>query len=219
MFEAAPGDCAGGNPGGGGGPGGGFTATLVRDATDGTASNPASVTFASAPASGNLLVAVSAHRQNIDAANPGTPSMAGWVLRGVADFMSGTGDRRAVAVFTKIADGSETSPTVSWAGAGITTTSLNVAEYSITGTPSYAFSAVDGVAATVTSLDLGAASGSVIAGIVLRDGPASLTWSGASSTESQLNSGIGTHVAFGSGPVSATWTGAANASGFTLDLG
>lgn len=228
---AQSGDCSGT---GGGGPGGTatFAASVVDTWEDTTASNPATVTLGTTT-DGNLLVAISAHRQNVSNTVPGTPTLTGWNFEGISSFMATTSDRRAVAVWTKTAVAADSGATVgvSWAGTGITATSLIVAEIEADGEAlaTGTFAATSGVAGLVGDLTLngaaGPASGSavVITGIVGRDGPASLTWTGASVMETNSASGVLTHAGFADvestggtfGP-SADWTGTYRASGFVL---
>ena len=80
-------------------------------------------TFGSTPTEGNLLVAVSVHRSDQGSddnqSTPPTISGSGWTLR--VFRQTGTraqnNDRRALAVFTKVAEASEpTTVTITWLG-------------------------------------------------------------------------------------------------------
>ncbi|MFA5365208.1 MAG: archaellin/type IV pilin N-terminal domain-containing protein [Candidatus Bathyarchaeia archaeon] len=74
-------------------------------------------TFNSAPQAGDLLVVVAGHRQG-DPYNYHAPTCAGWILNEVEWYSAGSGDvsqRRIVAVFSKIAEGSsDQSMTIDW---------------------------------------------------------------------------------------------------------
>jgi len=93
-----------------------------------------------APASaapGDLLVHIAVQRSFEDATL--TASMTGgWTLRSLSSFKTtgSTADRRAVAIFTKIADGADTPGTVTWS-AGTTSTTVTRA---FTGANTYTFS-------------------------------------------------------------------------------
>jgi len=64
---------------------------------------------------GNLLVVIAGHRTG----DPGTdnePTITDWERREVAYYYEDSGDRRIVALFTKIATGSEDTVSVTWGG-------------------------------------------------------------------------------------------------------
>ena len=72
---------------------------------------------------GDLLVVIANTRTGSYTTGALTASCAGYAPIQVASFYTGTGDRRAVALFYRVADGTEsgTAPTVSWTGSGVTT--------------------------------------------------------------------------------------------------
>jgi prepilin-type N-terminal cleavage/methylation domain-containing protein len=221
MFEAAPGDCAGGSAGGGGS---GVTATFVSGAAGG-----ASVTGVGATA-GELLVAITTHRTLADIDWPGTASEPEWQFQGIAGFKTADPnltDRRAIAVFTRIADGTAADDfTPTWSSVASSINAV-VQRYTVSATPSsftFVATAGDGTFAGALILD-GAAGGSgsslMVAGATMRDGT-SISWSGASNatlgTAGSMTSSLASATVSGAGPHSATatFTPAGLASGFVL---
>jgi flagellin-like protein len=96
--------------------------------------------FSSVPTEGNLLVVIAGHR-NQATDSPTLPSMSGWDLAAVHRFKTpgSVTDRRAVAIFTKIAGASEgtTVPTVDWGTGGGTTVTVICQEFDFTEVTAY----------------------------------------------------------------------------------
>lgn len=68
------------------------------------------------PTPGNMLVVIAGHRSNFPGINGSTPTIDDWELQEVAYYQTGdeTYDRRIVAIFTKIATGSEDTVSITW---------------------------------------------------------------------------------------------------------
>jgi len=208
----------------GAGGGGGLTASFVDDYTaTGTSVDIDGVQ------EGNLLVAVAAHRND-----PTTATMADWDLRGTSDTGDDSASRIQLAVFTRIADGTESTATVNWSGS-TSTPIITVTEYDLNGaTPSFTAVATDGDTSTSTSLDLDPASGPssgsalAIAAVALRENasggptsPSGFSFDGFTTRAAQTastNLYVGSSTVSGSGPhgTTATWTGDMHSTGFIL---
>jgi len=71
---------------------------------------------------GDLLVVIANTRTGTFTTGTLTASATGYTTQQVASYMTDTGNRRAVAILTRVATGSESgSVTVSWGGSGVTT--------------------------------------------------------------------------------------------------
>ncbi len=193
----------------------------------------ATATFDAAPAEGNLLVAISFHRQD-----GVTPSIngSGWVLRetilhAVPGNMHGpanTSERRGLAIWTKIAGAAEpTAVTTSWTVAS--ENSLIIQEF--TGASSYTFdlsSSAKSGGTAVNSLSTGTTSVSasaqslVITAIGTRDDGNDMgvpTWTNGIGDNINASGNIrGLHAAFGLDTAqsakesTASWTNSKQAS-------
>ncbi len=123
----------------------------------------------SSPAVGNLLVVVAGHRTDDPNANP-EPTITGWTRQGVAYFKTAANnnDRRIVAIFTKIATGSETTVTVNWDGSA---SSVFTLYQEFTGATTYlkASSGVNHDGSRPTSSDIWASSPLLVPGSELSD--------------------------------------------------
>ncbi len=199
LYAQGPGDCAGGSGSGGAVP---FAATLVNTDT-GAGFDPSATTSATAD---NLLVAIVGHRTTPDPCGAGAcdstgvnaPTAAGWTYQGHAFTQTSTADRRGIAVFTKIATGSD-SISVSWTGAG--TMNLIVKEFSRdTGTWSGTGTFVGteaGPSSSPYALDPaagGTGSALQIAGVVGRTGPSTGSFTGFDETSSNIASSIALYM-------------------------
>lgn len=83
--------------------------------------------FATAPTTGNLLMVVAGTRTGTPSGNP--TMSGGWTLAGTAGGYDSTGTRHRVAIFYKIADGSDSVGTIAW-GTGSSTEATRVHEFS-----------------------------------------------------------------------------------------
>ena len=211
-----------------GGPGN-LSASFVGDYT----STGTSVDISSSQ-EGNLLVAFAAHR-----GDPTTAAMDDWDLQGSSDTAGDSASRLQVAVFTRVADGSETTAAVNWSGS-TNEPIISVTEYDIAGaTPSFTAVPTDGDTSTSTSLELAAASGPssgsalAIAAVALRENaidgppyaPQGFSLSGFTIRAAQVaqanfeaNLYVGYATVSGSGPhgTTATWSGNMHSTGFIL---
>jgi prepilin-type N-terminal cleavage/methylation domain-containing protein len=221
VLYAQTGDCSG--TGGGGGPSG-FTVTQVQQGSAGLADDP-TVTLAGAPAEGHTLVAISGHRGS----EVGATMPAGWTKVGEIFFESSgtTGDRRHIAVFTRVVEaGDPATVQVTWPAARTSVLVVREFDQSL-GSASLVDAHSDAI--TVDTLVAGPATGAsgsalVISGLGLRDDPGvtGLSWNIGGTLNADggnfiLSSGF-TSVADGSAGHSATasWTSDAYASGFVM---
>jgi type IV pilus assembly protein PilA len=236
LYWSPPGDCAAGGTGGTGGSGGsGSTLT----ATFGGTNTGGSSTTVSGQTAGQLLVAIAVHRTNDnDATHPGTPTAAGYTLRGVAGFktagVAGQSDRRAIAVFTREATATAAdnfSPV--WPDSSVA--HVVVQRFTVSAMPtSFQFAATNGGASEVSTLALtGVTSGSgsrlMVVGLGARNDATAITsfnWNGpgnvgTASTTGGVYATMASQAVSGTGPHSATptWTNAKHASGFVLVMG
>jgi FlaG/FlaF family flagellin (archaellin) len=109
--------------------------TVCPDATSGATGvvgPPPEVTRVSSSSSGfsgvqagDLLVVIANTRVGDFTTNSLTASAAGYISQEVASYMDDIFDRRAVAILTKIASGSESGTvTVTWGGSGVSTNAM-----------------------------------------------------------------------------------------------
>jgi hypothetical protein len=236
-------DSAGGNggtggPGGGGGGGGGVkegtggsvTFSRVQSAT--AVGNPtASATFGSTPTAGNLLVAMSVHRKDMNSASISGTGWTQHVFR--TTELTNSSYRRGLSIWAKVAGASEpTNIQATWSGGGSDKThKLIIQEFSAgaagaTWTFQNKAENDNGTTSNATSISTGT-TGSVsdgnlllITALLVRDTSTaigSVSWTNSVGSNLQSSgdagshptgaSGFGTHTSGGTKSSTASWSG------------
>ncbi len=190
-----------------------------------TSTNPASVTLASTPVEGNLLVAIAAGRAD---SGDNSISGTGWTQHVYFDALSGNAtNRRNLAIWSKIAGAAE--PTAITTDISNGSSRLIVQEFAITGgTVAFDVTAeTQGGTVDVTSISSGTTAASatadslVITGLVTRDAPATApTWTNGVANElgDTASGSIGIYTGYshdtsaGAKESTASWTTARDAS-------
>jgi hypothetical protein len=141
---------------------------------------------------GDLLVVMPNHRTGTFTTGSETCTAAGYTTVEVASFMTTTGNRRAVALLIKVADGTETGPVTCTWGSGVTTYATLYQVFSGATTWTAGESGVnngDGslvASLAVPSSSLSAGTGGnilTIGAIVTRDDPGAVTMSNLGSQD------------------------------------
>jgi FlaG/FlaF family flagellin (archaellin) len=156
---------------------------------------------------GDLLVVMPNHRTGTFVTDAETCTAAGYTTVEVASWWGSTGDRRAVALLIKVADGTETGTVTCTWGSGVTTytTIYQIFRGATTWTPGASDVDHNGGASEGTSLTIAGLPSSTTANVltigalVVRDDPGTVTMTNLDSQDSSTSGACYTFTEFSYG--------------------